>query len=148
MVLCNLKEQEWTCPKCYSPMLCQDSLLQLLHCPLLYINDESQIKVTARMYFVSPPYSAIKLVIVTPLPPCPIFPPGTYWKQCKTLVYGLRQSPCHWFYNLQGNLLDMGCGQCIDDPCIFVGTHPDFLAAPIYWMLCGRVHLLFYKQGH
>ena len=81
--------------------------------------------------FCQPTLLDDEMVIITPPPGCPVSPPGTYWNLRKTL-YGLRRSPCHWYNNLRGHLLDMGFKQCKHDPRIFIGIHPDFPTALIY----------------
>ena len=129
VVLGNLEEREWTRPECYAPVLRQDSLRLLVS---LAVQKRRVLKQgDCKNAFCQPTLPDDELVIVTPPPGCPISPPGTYWKLRKTL-YGLRRSPRHWFNNFRGHLLDMGFRQCIHDPCIFVGTHPDFPTSPIY----------------
>jgi hypothetical protein len=129
VVLGNLEDREWTRPECYAPVLRQDSLQLLVS---LAAQKRRVLKQgDCKNVFCQHTLPNDEMVIMTPPPGCPVSPPGTHWKLRKTLC-GLRHSPHHWCDNLRGHLLDMGFKQCIHDPCIFIGIHPDFPTAPIY----------------
>jgi len=70
---------------------------------------------------------------IKPPPGCPLSPKGKYMKVRKTL-YGLKQTPQHWYEKAKRTLLSIGITQCPNAPCIFVGTIiPD--QPPIYLSL-------------
>lgn len=41
----------------------------------------------------------------------------------KRSLYGLKQSPCHFYQYLSSNLEDLGLVKSNFDPCLFIGTH-------------------------
>jgi hypothetical protein len=57
---------------------------------------------------------------VRPPPGCPISKPGRYCLLQKTL-YGLGQSPKHWYKLLVAALVKIGKSPCKHGPCVFTG---------------------------
>ena len=64
---------------------------------------------------------ASKITICQPPPGCPFSRPDDYWLLQKT-IYGLRQSPHHWFKYITDVLKRLGLQPIANDPwCIYTG---------------------------
>jgi hypothetical protein len=70
-------------------------------------------------------------IIIRPPRGCPLSKPGDLWLLHKTLVYGLRRSPYHWYQAIKKIFLSMGLTMSPHDPCVFYGSLRDDLP-PIY----------------
>jgi hypothetical protein len=129
VVLGNLEDHAWTKADCYAPVLRQDSLRLLI---LIAVQVGCVAKQgDCKNAFYQPRLPDDEVVIVMPPPGCPRSEPFTYWRLRKTL-YGLQQSPCHWYENFKMHLLSIGFKACTHDPCIFIGHRPAYPNDPIY----------------
>jgi hypothetical protein len=119
VVLGNLEETIWSKSDVHAPVIRKESdhLLTTMAVERGRIQKQGDCKNA----FCHPILPNDEIVIVRPLPGCPISKPGEYWLLRKTL-YGLRRSPKHWYETLVAALIKVGLSPCKNDPCVFTGS--------------------------
>jgi hypothetical protein len=118
-VLGNLNPHNWTKQDCFAPVLSQ---LELRFLTALAVKKRCIPKTgDVTQAFCQSCLPDDEYYICCPPPGCPITPLHTYWKLKKTL-YGLRQSPHHFYKLAKKILLEIGLTQHPASPCIFSGT--------------------------
>ena len=119
VALGNLDHNNWTKQECFAPVLSQMELCLLISIAVKKrcIPKSGDITQAFCQSFLPPD----EYYILKPPPGCFLTPPNMYWKLRKTL-YGLKQSPCH-FYDLACKLLkQLGLKSHPSSPCLFSGV--------------------------
>eukprot|EP00957_Ditylum_brightwellii_P044942 3408708-Ditylum_brightwellii.AAC.1 len=114
-----MKDRSWEKEEVYAPMITQTQACLLV--PMAVSNKQVLKQADCRNAFCHGVLPEDEIVIVRPLAGCPVSKPGTYWKFDKTL-YGLCQSPLHWFNRISESFRAIGLQSCPNAPCLFHGT--------------------------
>jgi len=122
VVLGNEEERCWEKTDVYAPVIGKTSARAFV------ANGIAMGRITkqadAKNAFCHPSLPEDEICVVTPPKGCPFSKAGEYWLLQKTL-YGLRQSPRHWYKALSGALSEIGLKPCPHDPCIYTGKAPN-----------------------
>jgi hypothetical protein len=119
VVLGNMEARSWEKGEVYAPVITQTQVQLLVSMAVSHKRVLKQADCcNAFCHGVLP---KDEVVIFKPPSGCPVSKQGTYWKLDKTL-YGLRQSPLHWFNRISSSFKAIGLQSCPNAPCIFYGT--------------------------
>ena len=140
VALGNLDPHDWSKDQCFAPILAHMELRFLIS--LAVKKRRIQKSVDISQAFCQSFLPDNKIYICTPPHGCPITPSNIYWRLRKTL-YGLKQSP-HHFYELAKKILtSMGMKQSKTAPCLFYGTTIE-AELPIYLGLYVNDFMYYY----
>jgi hypothetical protein len=118
----NHEDRVWSKLERFVPVLQDDSLCFLVSmaiqkcCPLC----QDDCKNTFCQGILPPE----EVTIVRPPSGDPNSDPQEYWQLLRTL-YGLRQSPCHWYDKINSILQSIGLTPLLKDPCLYSGFIQD-----------------------
>jgi hypothetical protein len=124
VALGNREECLWSKTDRFAPVLCQDSLRFLTS---LTVEKRRALRQgdckNAFCHGILPPEET---TIVRPPSgdPDADADPQEYWLLLKTL-YGLRQSPRHWYDKINAILISIGLKPSLEDPCLYSGFIQD-----------------------
>ena len=119
VVLGNLDPHNWSKSNCFAPVLSQAEL-----CLLTALATKKKCKLKScnvSQAFCQSYLPDNEQYVCHPPVGCPLPPSNTYWKLKKTL-YGLKQSPWHWYQKCVSILKEFVFKQYHNSPCLFVGT--------------------------
>ena len=118
VALGNLEEHFWSKSDRFAPVLHQDSLRFLTS---LAVEKRRALRQgdckNAFCHGILPPEET---TIVRPPAGDPDAEPHKYWLLLKKL-YGLRQSPHHWYNKINAILISIGLTPSLEDPCLYSG---------------------------
>ena len=118
----NHEERIWSKSDCFAPVLRQDSL-RLLHSLAVEKHRPLQ-QGNCKNAFCNSILPLEKTTIVRPPSGGPDSDPQEYWLLLKTL-YGLCQSPRHWYDKIDAILISIGLKPSLEDPCLYSGFIQD-----------------------
>jgi hypothetical protein len=122
VVLGNHEDCIWSKSNRFAPVLCQDSLCFLTS---LAVQQRRPLRQgDCKNAFCQGILLPEETMIVCPPSGDPDADPQEYWLLRKTL-YGLRQSPRHWYDKINAILISIRITPSLEDPCLYSGFIQD-----------------------